>query len=171
MKTASCWSCERRWCSRLEQRRWKTVRSTRETQRKCPYEVVRDMRYLWIKKTSGQRKIKNMLAFLHLYIVNRVCILHADINLFLHAVVFIHKQFVTFRSMQIILKRSRLRAQPRLLQWTKKAHAATNGGFLIKNSTSLSHQREPTREPLAVKFIVQWERRVTWTKRHPAQVA
>ena len=31
--------------------------------------------------------------------------------------------------MQIILKRSRLRAEPRLLKWTKKARAMTNGGF------------------------------------------
>ena len=31
--------------------------------------------------------------------------------------------------MQIILKRSRRRAQPRLLQWTKKSHAVTNRGF------------------------------------------
>ena len=54
--------------------------------------------------------------------------------------------------MQIILKRSRLRAQPRLLKGTKKACAVTNGGFLIKHSTS--HQREPTREPLAAMFIV-----------------
>ena len=54
--------------------------------------------------------------------------------------------------MQIILKRSRLRAQPRLLKGTKKACAVTNGGFLIKHSTS--HQREPTREQLATMFIV-----------------
>ena len=30
MKSASCWSCERRWCSRIKQRRWKMVRSTRD---------------------------------------------------------------------------------------------------------------------------------------------
>ena len=37
-------------------------------------------------------KIKNMLAFLHLQIVNRVCRLHTDVNSFLHAGVFIHKK-------------------------------------------------------------------------------
>ena len=31
--------------------------------------------------------------------------------------------------MQIILKRSRLRAEPRLLQWTKKARSVKTGDF------------------------------------------
>ena len=61
-------------------------------------------------------KIKNILALLHLEIVNHVCSLHSDVNSFLHAVVFIHKIIKTFGSMQIILIRSRLCAQPRLLQ-------------------------------------------------------
>ena len=43
--------------------------------------------------------------------------------------VFIHEKNKTFESVQIILKRSRLRAQPRLPQWTKKPCAVTNRGF------------------------------------------
>ena len=65
-------------------------------------------------ETRGQQN-KEYVCVIAL-VNKRVCSLHSGVNSFLHAVVFIHKKIVTFRSMQIILKRSKLRAQPRLLQ-------------------------------------------------------
>ena len=46
--------------------------------------------------------IKNTLAFLHLYIVNRICSLNSDVNLLFSFV----KKIKKFGSMQIILKMS-----------------------------------------------------------------
>ena len=47
--------------------------------------------FCWDKKQVVS-KTKNMLAFLHFYIVNRVCSLHSDVKAFLHAGVFINKK-------------------------------------------------------------------------------
>ena len=75
MKSVSCRSCERRRCSRIKR---KTGKDGANYENDVFYKQV-------------VSKIKNMLAFLHLEIVNLVFSLHSDVYSFLHAILLNHK--------------------------------------------------------------------------------
>ena len=59
--------------------------------------------------------------------------------------------------MQIILKRSRLREQPRLLQWTKKARVMTNGGFYPLGFTQETWDKTGNSPGVLSRFEPAWQ--------------